>query len=133
MSMITILTIYLAVNIFIAGYDIGAGNPKNTFEVVFVIIFDLLFGGLIGVASFIWFNLVKISDYFQFKFFWFYFFTKMYDNRTEEQMIQTNVWATYFQKDTFADKLRRYTVELVNKRNKYTPKKLEKLNTIEDV
>lgn len=118
----TLLEIYLGINIFIAGIDFENRQSSDSWIVISLgLLISLLFGALIYVICLIIDGLKGLYSYFQLGFFYRYFFTKKYYNVLTEDLETYNDWAEYWHKNTFQNRLRRYTVKLVNRRNNYKP------------
>jgi hypothetical protein len=122
-----IIYIYFAINLFLAGYYLADnyGWAKNNREKVAYILtcITTIFLGVFIVAFYFLQGLFKsINDYFQIRF-WFNFYLMGSYGGLKEGVLQSlnRVTKNTRNKNTLRNKIYRKCVELINKRNNYTP------------
>lgn len=123
----TALYIYLAINLFIAGYNFSEIEDVSTDKhLLFVIGKTLLLiaaGVIIYIVMFIWIAMESIWDYIESTFqitFWFrYHFTDSVSKLTDDQLRLINIRAKDETKKTVKARIWRYAVKLINKKRNY--------------
>jgi hypothetical protein len=118
--------IYFGINAFTAGYFLSYYHEHPNYSKIYkfvlyaAAIFILLWGCLILFGYFLYNTFVYIREFFQICFFFNFYFTKKYTNLSEEKLGGMNkVIIEFNNTNTMRDKIIRYCMSLVNKRNGY--------------
>lgn len=125
---LTITVLYFSVGSFIAGtyYDELRNIPK--LRLFFGMLILVLFGTLLHILGIIWFKLIVapinyFDTVFQIKSGYMLYFTKQFNNMTENQLRLSNrIAINKHSSNSLRDRIWRRMIIDINKRNNYDPK-----------
>jgi len=130
-----ILKIYIGINLFFAGYYLAddhrwASTNKQKIICIIWCLLTIGFGVIYVLLNLIWviiselFN--KIDETFQIAFWFQYYLTEKYNNIEINTLEKLNwVAVNYRNKNAIKDRIYRYGLNLINKRNNYTPSEFQ--------
>lgn len=131
MNMNTWLWIYFLVNAFMAGVSLGKshgfGETKKERIITILSIVVALFAAVpFNIIAWTWEGLKALDHHFQLRFFWQYWFTKRWDFiREDELKRRNNITRTHFNGKSIHNRMYRYCMRLINRRNGFIPEENE--------
>lgn len=131
-----LIHIYFAINLFFSGYYLGkeyswCGNEQEKIYCILytlmIILFACIYIPIVFIITIIISLLNYINDTFQISFWFHFYFTKSFDNIEKNQLELLNNHVLKKQKNNTKDKVYRYCVSLINKKNNYIHKNKKNL------
>lgn len=121
--MIHLIYIYFILNTFFTGHFIGAnGEDLNITMIILGSLALLLFGiPIIIITTLFDFIIIPLWELSNIYFFFQFYFTSKWKNKDEEFMKDLNDFARHWNSNSLKNRMKKFTLNMVNKRNNYNP------------